>query len=149
MSDPTERRLRFRYFTEITFTETAGYDSFGNYHPRIDGVDADLSWTELLRQRSRNRVDGAFRGVVNHGSRRGQGAGQRTDVDDAPAVGVETLECFLSNKKHPEHICIKHFVKLLLGDVFEWHPFVHARVVDQNVDLAKGLLSLSKKSLNF
>src|SRR4029079_3720122 len=148
LSDPTERRLRFQHFPNVAFYETAGYRSFSYYHSRIDGIDADFSWTEFLCQCARDRIDCAFRRFIDYRSGGSQRAGQRTNIDNASAVGVEMLERFLSYEKHPEHIGIKHFVELLLGHSFQWHPFVNAGIVDQNVDLAQGLFCLSEKSFN-
>ena len=91
--------------------------SFCNHHPGVDCVHADFARAEFFRQCSRDSVDCALRGVVNHRSRWSQGTGERTDVDDAAAVGVEMLERFLSGEEHSENVCIKHFVELLLGDV--------------------------------
>ena len=103
---------------------------------------------EFLRQRSRDRVDCAFRGVVNNRSRWSQGAGKRTDINDAAAVGVEMLECLLSGEKHSENVCIKHFVELLLGDFFERDELVNAGVIDHDVDLPERFLRLSEQSLD-
>ena len=67
--------------------KSAGNYSLRNHHPGIDGIDANFAWPEFLRQRSRDRVDCAFRGVVNNRSRWSQGTGERTDVNDAAAFG--------------------------------------------------------------
>src|SRR6267378_7369120 len=89
LSDATERSLRFKHFPHIAFGVTAGYGSFGYHHARVNGIDADFSRSELLRQRARDCIHCALRRVVNHRSGRSQRAGKRTDVDDAPAVSVE------------------------------------------------------------
>src|SRR6267378_5748033 len=149
LSDATERCLRFKHFPHIALSVTAGYGSFGYHHAWVDGIDADFSRSEFLRQSARDRVHCALRRVVNHRSRRSQGAGKRTDVNDAPAVRIEVLECFLSGKKHSENVHIKKSVNLLLGDVLQRHELINTGVVDQNVDLAQGLLRLGEKSLNF
>ena len=67
--------------------KSAGNHSFRNHHAGIDGIDANFSRPEFLRQRPRDRVDRAFRCVVNYRSRWSQHAGERTDVNDAAAVG--------------------------------------------------------------
>src|ERR1041385_8993671 len=55
----------------------------------------------------------------------------------------------LSYEEPPEHVCIEHFVELLLGDFFEWHPFIYPRVIDQDVDLSKSFLSFDEESLDY
>src|SRR6476660_1457666 len=125
--------------------KSAGNYSLCNHHPGVDCVHADFAWAEFLRQCSRDRIDSAFRCVVNNRGRWSQRAGKRTDINDAAAFGGEMLECFLSGEKHSENVGIKHFVELLLGDVFERHEFVNASVVNQNVELTKSLLRCGKK----
>src|SRR6476646_4533690 len=149
LSDATERCLRFKHFPHITFSVTAGYGPFCYHHAWVDGIDADFSRSEFLRQSARDRIHCTLRRVVNHRSRRSQRTGKRTDVNDASAVRIEVVECFLSGKKHSENVHIKHSVKLLLGDVLQRHEFINTGVIDQNVDLAQGLLCLTEKSLNF
>src|SRR5438093_5682955 len=55
------------------------------------------------------------------------------------------LDRFLRGEEQAENIYVKVFVELLLGDLFKWRPVVNSRVVDQDVDLTEGFLSLSKK----
>src|SRR6266481_5915550 len=149
LSDAAERCLRFKHFPHIAFSVTAGYGSFCYYLAGVDGIDADFSRSEFLRQSARDRIHCALRRVVNHRSGRSQRTGKRTDVNDASAIRIEVLECFLSGKKHSENVHIKKSVNLLLGDVLQRHKLVNTGVVDQNVDLAQGLLRLGEESLNF
>src|SRR6478736_9901570 len=128
--------------------KSAGNYSLCNHHPGVDCVHADFAWAEFLRQCSRDRIDSAFRCVVNNRGRWSQRAGKRTDINDAAAVGVEMLECFLSGEKHSENVCIKHFVELLLGDFLQRDELVNAGVIDHDVDLAESLLRLSEQSLD-
>ena len=88
--------------------KSAGNYSLCNHHPGINGIDANFARPEFLRQRSRDRVDCAFRCVVNNRGRWSQGTGKRTDIDDAAAVGVEMLQRLLRGEKHSENVCIKH-----------------------------------------
>src|SRR6478736_7798083 len=129
--------------------KSAGNYSLCNHHPGVDCVHADFAWAEFLRQCSRDRIDSAFRCVVNNRGRWSQRAGKRTDINDAAAFGVEMLECFLSGEKHSENIGIKHSVELLLGDFFQRDEFVNAGVVDHDVDLPERFLRFSEQSLDF
>src|SRR5438132_1344191 len=106
-SDATERSLRFKHFPHIAFSVTAGYGSFRYHHAWVDGIDADFSRSEFLRQSARDRIHCALRRVVNHRSRGSQRAGKRTDVNDASAIRIEVLKCFLSGKKHSENVGVK------------------------------------------
>src|SRR6478609_9429390 len=115
--------------------KSAGNYALCNHHPGVDCVHADFAWAEFLRQCSCDRIDRAFRCVVNDRSRWSQGTGERTDINDAAAFGGEMLECLLGGEKHSENVCIKHFVELLLGDVFEWHELVNAGIINHDVDL--------------
>src|SRR4029077_2711279 len=128
--------------------KSAGNYALCNHHPGINGIDANFARPELLRQRSCDCVDCPFRGVVNNRSRWSQGTGERTDINDATAFGGEMLECLLGGEKHSENVCIKHFVELLLGDVFEWHEFVNAGVINHDIDLAECFLRFSEQSLD-
>src|SRR4029077_3819729 len=123
----------------------AGNYALCNHQPGINGIDANFARPELLRQRSCDCVDCTFCGVVNNRSRWSQGTGERTDINDAAAFGGEMLECLLGGEKHSENVCIKHFVELLLGDVFEWHEFVNAGVINQDVELTKSFSRCVKK----
>ena len=120
--------------------KSAGNYSLRNHHPGVDCVHADFAWAEFLRQCSRDRIDRAFRCVVNDRSRWSQGTGERTDVDDTSAIGVEMLQPLLSGEEHSENVRIKHSVELLLGDFFQRHELVNAGVVDHDVDLPERFL---------
>ncbi len=54
------------------------------------------------------------------------------------------LDRFLRGEEQAEDIHIKVFVELFLGDLFKWRPVVNSGVVDQDVDLAEGLLCCGK-----
>ena len=55
------------------------------------------------------------------------------------------LHRFLRGEEQPKDIHVEVFVELFLGDLFNWRPVVNSRVVNQDVDLAEGLFSLSKE----
>src|SRR5262249_8748527 len=93
---------------------TASYGPFSYHHARINGIDPDLSRSKFLCQSARDRIDCALGGVINYASWRSQGAGKRTNINDASAICAEVLECFLSGEQDPENVSIKHPVKLLL-----------------------------------
>ena len=59
------------------------------------------------------------------------------------------LDRFLRGEEQAEDIHVKVFVELLLGDLFKWRPVVNSGVVDQDIDLAEGLLRCGKKSFDF
>src|SRR4030095_3424360 len=124
----------------VAFGITTGEYSFSYHHPRVDGINADLARPKFLCQGSRNRVHRGFGCVVNYTSRRGQRTGKRTDVDNATAVGIEMLECFLGDENYSENVSVKHSMKLFLGDFFQRHEFINAGVVNENVDLAESFL---------
>ena len=58
------------------------------------------------------------------------------------------LDRFLRGEEQAEDIHVEVFVELFLGDLFKWRPVVNSGVVDQDIDLAEGLL-LRKKSFDF
>ena len=140
--------MRFKHLSQVAFVKSAGNYALCNHHPGVDCVHADFAWAEFLRQCSRDRIDGTFRCVINDRSRWSQGTGERTNVDDTAAVGVEMLQRLLSGEEHSEDVCIKHSVELLLGDFFQRDEFVNAGVVDYDVDLPERFLRFSEQSLD-
>ncbi len=149
LADAAKWRLRFKHFPHVAFGVAAGYCAFGYHHAWIDGVDADLARPKLLPERPRDSVHGALCRIVNHCGRRSERTGKRTDVDDAPAVGIEVLECFLSGEKHAKNVHIEHSVKLLLRYFFERDEFINAGVVDQDIDFSEGFLRFSEEPVDF
>src|SRR5213080_2860085 len=55
----------------------------------------------------------------------------------------------VTQEEHSENVCIKHSMKLLLGDFFQRDELIHAGVIDQNVGFAERFLRRCKESLNF
>jgi hypothetical protein len=60
-------------------------------------------------------------------------AGNRAEVDHAPARVVESLHGFLSGKDHAEHVGVEVAMKILFGHRLERSEPVHARVIDQDI----------------
>ena len=58
------------------------------------------------------------------------------------------LERLLSDEKHSKNVRIKHSAELGLGDFFDRHELVNARVVDEDVDLSEGFLRSRKQFFN-
>src|SRR5437762_6714850 len=65
LTDSAEWCLRFNAFAKIALVETGCAHSFRFHHAGIDGVNADFARTELLGQRSGDRVNRAFGAGVN------------------------------------------------------------------------------------
>ena len=59
------------------------------------------------------------------------------------------LDRFLRGEEQPKDIHVEVFVELFLGDLFKWRPVVNSGVVDQDIDLAEGLLCCGKESFDF
>ena len=70
LTDPAKRRLGFKSLAEIAVVEPSRNNALRYHHDGINGIHADLSWSELLRQSVRNRVDCSFGCVVNNPGRR-------------------------------------------------------------------------------
>src|SRR5882672_9378418 len=86
---------------------------------RIDGIDANVAWTELLRHRLRHRIHRRLGGAVNRRVRRSLAARPRTDVDDAASRRAEMPCGLLGSEDQSENIQVKVFVEMLFGDIFE------------------------------
>src|SRR6202022_3560947 len=100
---------------------------------RSDGVDAYLARRQFERQSPGQRFDGAFRGSVKQGSRHRMRADDRAEVDDAPAVGAESLDRLLHGENCPENVDVVVEVKALFGDLREGAEAEYPSVVDQDV----------------
>ena len=74
---------------------------------------------------------------VDRRLRRRDGGDARADVDDAAAL-AEMCARRLRHQQEAQHVDVEHFVELRLGDRFERRKIVDARVVDQDVEAAKG-----------
>ena len=65
--------------------------AFSFDHAGIDGVNANLLWSQLARQHTGNGVDGALGAGINGGCRWGNAADNGADIDDATAL-ADVLE---------------------------------------------------------
>jgi hypothetical protein len=61
---------------------------------------------------------------------------------------AKLFDRFLRRENQAENIQIELPVEMLLGDLFEREEFINARVVDKNVELAKGLLRFGKQAFD-
>src|SRR6266436_3841435 len=132
-AEPAERRLPSQNGAGTTFKGPRGYIAFCFCMTGSDGVDAYLSRRQLERQSPGQRFDGAFRGSVQQGSRHRMRADDRAEVDDAPAVGPESLDRLLHGENRPENVDVVVEVKALFGDLRERAEAEYPGVVDQNV----------------
>src|SRR5437667_5961289 len=71
--------------------------------------------------------------AYSKGSRHRMRADDRTEVDDAPAVGSEPLDRLLHGENRPENVDVVMEVKALFGDLREGAETEYSGVVDQNV----------------
>src|SRR5689334_8659781 len=95
-----------------------------------DGVDAYLARRQFDRQSPGQRFDGAFRGSIQQRSRHRMRAHNRTEIDDAPAIGAEPLESFLHGENHCENIDVVVDVKALFSNIRESAKAEYSGVVD-------------------
>src|SRR5438552_14407627 len=98
-----------------------------------DGVDAYLARRQFDGQSPGQRFDGAFRGSVQQGSRDRMRADNRAEVDDATAVGPESLDRLLHGENRPENVDVVVEVKALFRDLREGAEAEYPGVVDQNI----------------
>src|SRR5438445_9110389 len=90
-TEPAERRLFSQSGAGATLEGSRRYIAFGFCMTRSDGVDAYLARRQFERQSPGQRLNGAFSGSVQQGSRHRMRADDRAEVDDAPAVGPNRL----------------------------------------------------------
>src|SRR5256712_11997546 len=100
---------------------------------RSDGVDAYLARRQFERQSPGQRLNGAFSGSVQQGSRHRMRADDRAEVDDAPAVGPEPLDRLLHGENRPENVDVVVEVKALFGEPRAGAEAEYPRGADQNV----------------
>ena len=86
---------------------------------RIDGIDANVAWTELLRQRLCHRIHRRLGGAVDRRVRRSLAARHRADVDDAASRRAEMPRGLLGSEDQSENIQVKVPVEMIFGDVLE------------------------------
>src|ERR1700751_3625814 len=97
-----------------------------------------MALTRILRGASSSAnplvsVSMALRGSVQQGSRHRMRVDDRTEVDDAAAVGAEPLDRLLHRENRPENVDVVVEVKALFGDLRDGAEAEYPGVVDQNV----------------
>src|SRR5207247_6646155 len=100
---------------------------------------------EFPSEPTRDLIHRPFRATVNRPIGKAFNAGYRTDVDDVSTSRIEQPYRGLRSENQAEHIQIEMLVEVLLRHVFQRGEFIDARVVDENVEPAKGFLHLGEK----
>src|SRR5258705_6872402 len=98
-----------------------------------NGVDAYLARRQFERQSPGQRFDGAFRGSVQQGSHNWMRADDRAEVDDAAAIGSESLDRLLHGENRPENVDVEVEVKALFRDLRQGAEAKYSGVIDQNI----------------
>src|ERR1700747_3467687 len=98
-----------------------------------DGVDSYLARRQFERQSPGQGFDGAFRGSVQQDSRYRMRADDRAKVDDAAAVGPESLDRLLHGENRSENVDVVVEVKALFSNISDGSEAEYPGVVDQNV----------------
>ena len=91
--------------------------AWGEYCARVNGIDTNFSWAQLLGEGSCNGIYRGFARAVNRVERRRQRAGNRADVDDASAFRAEELHCFPRSQKYAQDIDIELLTEKLFVDL--------------------------------
>ena len=128
--------------------ETYGVKAFGLDHTGVDGVDADLFWSEFAGEGDGDGVYGSLGGAVDGCGGDGHLADDRADVDDGSAVGADELDGFLGGEEEAEDVEVELLVEVLGCDGSDGLEVVDAGVVDEDVDLAVGLFGLGEELLD-
>jgi hypothetical protein len=106
---------------------------------RRDGVDPDASRGQLDRQRPGQVDDGALGRVVDGRARVPTEAGDRGDVDDAPAPVDEVRQCGLGDEHDRLDVDRHHLPPLGDPHIGERHGAGDASVVDEHIETPEGL----------
>ncbi len=72
--------LPFNLFAVIALGNSCCVRALRFDHARIDGVDADLAWTQLFGERLRYGIDRRFGGTIDRAVRGREGADDRTNI---------------------------------------------------------------------
>ena len=97
MADAAQRRVAHGLLLEVAADKSGLVHSFGLNHAGVEGIHANLLGAEFLRERDGDGVDRALGARVD-GCSRDARRGDRTDVDDAAALGAEVRERRLSGQ---------------------------------------------------
>src|SRR5581483_12136511 len=105
-------------------------------HAGTDGIDVDVVGAQLLRRRLGEADDGALAGGVGGiGGADVALAGDRGDVDDAPALPRNhRARDGLQAEEHPLRVHTMDAVPVGFGDIHDMGAPRHAGVVDEDVD---------------
>src|ERR1043166_8414264 len=115
--------------------EALGFDRAG-----IDGINADVFWSELLRQHARDGIHRTLGSRVDgSGGRRGR-TRDRTDIDNTAALIAEVFQGLLRREKQAEDIGIVLTMELFFRHRLQWLEAINAGVVNQDVQLAERFL---------
>ena len=74
LADATQRRFSDCLFLKIASQKSDRVHAFSLHYARIDRVDANFSGPKLLRQHTRDCIDGTFSGGVDDRRRRRDGS---------------------------------------------------------------------------
>src|ERR1044071_6229876 len=70
LAEAAQRGPRYHLLLKVAADDSYAVCAFGLNAPGIDGIDADLAWTQLFRQHAGDRVHGAFGRRIDHRRRR-------------------------------------------------------------------------------
>ena len=124
-------------------------DHIGAGHAGCHRIDADVIAPQLARQAAGHTVDGKLAGGVAHAGRLPVQADHRAGVDDvAAALRLHTRGSRTAAVEHGGHVQPHNFFKRFGGVVVQRLTRRNARVVDKDVDPAKGFFDLGKGGID-
>jgi len=132
-TEAAEGRLLQQNGAGVIHKGPCGCIAFGLCMTGGDGVNADLARCQFERQSPGQCFNGILRGNVQQGSHHRMRAEDRAEVDDAPAVGPESLDRLMDGENRSENVDVVVEVKVLFGDLREGAETEHSGVVDQDV----------------
>ena len=97
------------------------------YRSRVNRIDANVLWSEFLREHACDSIDSTFGSDIHHSLRLRSLAGYRTNIDHAATLTIEIFGRFLRGQKKPEHIGVELPVELFFGNLLEWSKLVTRR----------------------
>ena len=115
---------------------------------RSNGVDPNLPRPQLPRKDARDRIQRALGRRVDQRVRRRIGARDRADVDNAPALRLESLYRFLNRQNRPENVRVELPMEFILRNGLERLEFEYAGVVHEHVDRPESFLCLVEQLLH-
>src|SRR4029077_1921058 len=85
---------------------------------------------------------------VHHAVRRRDAADHRADIDDAAAFGGNQLGGFTGAENQAQNVGVEMLPEIFFADIFERLEFIHAGVVDEDIELAVGLLGFGEQPID-